>query len=149
MVRKRIIHTNNGACEKCDQIFDRYTDFYEPLRAWFEDFQSEHPEAHISCAGRGYEDQEYFFSIKTTKARYGQSSHNYNAAIDIFEMSVDFTDIYEISWFKNVLAPAIPDWLKWYGEPGSSFYELPHVEVRNWRELVHEGVLTLVETHDV
>jgi hypothetical protein len=125
----------------------RYPGFYEPLRKWFEMFQDTRPEAHISCAGRGQFDQEMLFIRGASKARYGESAHNYNAAIDFFELQGDIKNIYEPEWFKLVLAPAIQSlsWLRWYGIPGAEFPELPHVEVRDWRVMRTKGALSLVE----
>lgn len=139
-------HQNNGKCPQCAKIFDRYPGFHLALRFWFEDFQSKHPEAHISCAGRGEIDQEAALIKKASKAHWKESSHNWNAAIDLFEMAGEkIGDIYEVKWFFEVLFPNLPDWLKWYGAPGSKFKELPHVEVANWKALTENGLLKLVE----
>lgn len=138
-------HINNGKCARCAQIFDRYEGFHSGLRRWFEDFQSEHPEAHISCAGRGQQEQEADVLRKASRAHFGQSAHNFNAAIDVFELQGDIANIYEASWFTKILAPEIPSWLNWYGKPRSAFFELPHVEVRIWKDLVQNGDLKLVE----
>jgi hypothetical protein len=139
------LHNNDGDCQYCNKIFDRYPNFYVPLRKWFKDFQKLHPEAHISCAGRGRQDQEEAFIRKASRAHYGQSSHNVNAAIDIFELQGNPKDIYERSWFDKVLAPALLPELVWYGAPNAPFKELPHVEVRSWKELRMRGILKLVE----
>ena len=138
-------HQNNGKCEKCRDIFDRYPGFYEPLRDWFEGFQIRNPEAHISCAGRGFEDQETLFFGRKSNARYGESAHNFNAGIDVFEMAGDRMQIYEPLWFIDVLKPALPTWVEWYGRPGAPFRELPHIEPKNWKRLRDDGVVTLVE----
>lgn len=141
-------HLNSGHCDKCHAIIVRYPGFYEPLIEWFLDFQMRHPEAHVSCAGRGRLDQEAFYHRGVSQAKYGESAHNYNAALDFFEMTGDMRSIYEESWFASVLRPNVPSWLEWYGEKDSEYPELPHVEVRNWRKLVDMGLLTLVEPID-
>ena len=139
-------HTNNGKCARCALIMDRYDGFYQPLREWFESFQRIRPEAHISCAGRGQMDQEALFLRGASNARYGESAHNYNAAIDLFELQGDLKKIYEPAWFEQVLKPHLPTmWLRWYGLPGAEFPELPHVEVRDWRVMRTKGALKLVE----
>jgi len=139
-------HTNSGRCGRCQEIIDKYPGFDKDLRAWFETFQAGHPEAHVSEAGRGREMQEILFNRGASKARYGYSSHNYNCALDLFEMGgAKIKDIYETSWFKTVLAPALPPWIRWYGEPGSKFWELPHVEIRDWEDLATKGLIALVE----
>lgn len=141
----RIRHEDNGKCPKCQQILDRYPGFYEPMRDWFEGFQSKHPEAHISCAGRGYEDQETLFQGRRSNAHYGESAHNWNAALDIWENQGDRTIIYESLWFLDVLRPNLPAWIDWYGRVGAPFHEMPHVEPKNWKRLRDSGLLALVE----
>lgn len=126
-------------------IMNRYGGTYQPLRRWFEEFQSRHPEAHVSCAARGEVEQEMLFLKKATRAHFGQSAHNYAAALDLFELSGNDSDIYERRWFEEVLGPAVPEWITWYGRPGSSFFELPHIEVRAWKDLVASGQLKLVK----
>lgn len=138
-------HTNDGKCEMCQSIIDRYPGFDPKMRAWFEDFQSVSPEAHISCAGRGKADQEAAFSKGLSRAHYGESAHNYNAAMDFFCVLPGGTDIYNHGWFTHTLKPALKDFLIWYGEPKSSFFELPHVELIAWKDMVDQGFLTLVE----
>lgn len=138
-------HANDGKCEMCQQIIDRYPGFDPKMRAWFEDFQSVSPEAHISCAGRGKADQEAAFNNGVSRARWGESAHNFNAALDFFVVLPGGTDIYNKGWFLHTLKPALADFLKWYGEPGASYYELPHCEVTSWKDMRDQGLLTLVE----
>lgn len=136
-------HINNGACPKCAELFDKFKGFHAGLREWFEEIQAKHPEAHISCAGRGRADQELFFKQGSSKAKFGQSAHNFNAALDIFKLHMNGAE-WPREWFKSVVAPAVkahnenPDSvfkLNWYGEPGAKFYELPHVEIKDWPTL--------------
>lgn len=138
-------HRNDGKCKKCQEIFNKFPNFHLGLQVWFEQFQALHPEAHISEAGRDSNTQQILRSKGASKANFGQSAHNWNAAIDIFELSGDMKDIYEPAWYNKLFPSNIPDWLKWYGEPGSQFFELPHVEVRNWKVLVEQGSLQLVK----
>ncbi len=129
-------HENNGDCPQCKFIFDQFPGFHAGLRAWFVEFQTRQPEAHISCAGRGEVQQEALYLRHATRAHFGQSAHNYNAAIDIFEMSKESPgNIYDLTWFKKILAPNLPEWVEWYGNPNASFFELPHVEVKGWRAM--------------
>lgn len=139
-------HSNNGACEKCAELFERYHDFYQPLREWFEQFQEFHPEAHISCAGRGEIEQESMFQEKRSRAHYGESPHNFNAAIDVFCI-VPGIDIYDREWFERVLAPIIPSHFEWGGS-WKKFPDYPHIQVRNWILLRDKGLLYLVEDMD-
>lgn len=139
-------HINNGNCPKCEEIFARYKGFHIGLKDWFKKLQAAHPEAHISCAGRGEQDQEEVFRRGASKAHWTKSAHNWNAAIDLFEMGgASTTNLYERKWFDAVVAPAITKDFKWYGAPGASFFELPHVEVSDWRALAQAGKLSLVK----
>lgn len=103
--------------------------------------QKAYPDAHISCAGRGRAAQEAAFMNKRSKARFGQSAHNYNAAIDVF---CNGKELYPVDWFEQVVGANIDDRFKWYGKKGSPYYELPHVEISDWKILVKERVLKLV-----
>ena len=141
------MHINQpNNCPKCSEILNRYPGLHKPLLDWFLDFRRRVPEAHVSWAGRGKADQELFFSKGLSRAHYGQSAHNYNAAIDVFRL-IQTQASFESPWYRSVVGPEVkqhPE-LCWYGEPGISFYELPHVEWRAWRALKEAGVLKLVE----
>jgi hypothetical protein len=137
-------HANNGHCPKCQELLDAYPDFNADLREWFEDFQAKHPSAHISCAGRGHLAQEEYFHKGASKAHYGQSAHNFGCALDLFVIQAGL-DLYDKNWFETILAPNLEPWLEWYGAPGASFYELPHVEIKAWKTLVAQHLATPVE----
>jgi hypothetical protein len=121
-----------------------YPNFYRPLRSWFVFFQAAHPEFHASEAGRGQEKQEKEFSEKDTLAHWLESAHNYNAALDLF-IVVNGRSLYDKEWFNKILAPAIPKTLEWYGRPGCTFREFPHVQVKDWKQLRDSGLLVPVE----
>lgn len=136
-------HTNDGACKKCLDIMDKYPGINPQLKSWFLMAQAVYWNFHCADAGRGEYDQEAYFAKGASKARWGQSSHNYNAAIDTFFLvdgaySLD-KDLY------NQLAAEIPDYISWYGAPDAKFYELPHFEITEWRKLVAAGEASLVE----
>lgn len=126
-------HSNNGHCPKCREIIDRFPNFNAELRTWFEAFQAKHPELHVSEAGRGKLEQERDFQKGASRAHWTQSAHNYNMALDTFVMLPGTTDIYPRKWYDEILRPALPTWIQWYGMPGSVFFELPHIEVRGWK----------------
>ena len=84
------------------------------------------------------------FQEKKSRARYGESAHNWNAALDTFIMEPG-KDLYDREWYEKHFAPEVPDFLRWYGAPGSKFYERPHIEVRDWEKLAAKGELKLVE----
>lgn len=136
-------HINNGNCPKCDELFDKYSGFHQGLREWFKKLQKKDSTTHISCGGRGKIDQEAAFNSKTSRAHYGQSSHNYNLALDIFRLTQNGAE-WKGLWFRDVVGTAVighnadPNKkfdLTWYGMPGSRYFELPHVEVYGWKEM--------------
>lgn len=127
-------HTNNGRCEKCAEIFDKYPGFHAGLRDWFTEFQAKFPNSHISCAGRGREDQEACVKAGTSRAHFGQSAHNFNAAIDVFWI-VQGDLSYDRTLYTGTIPPNLPGVFKWYGAPGASFPELPHIEVAGWANM--------------
>lgn len=129
-------HLNNGNCPHCEYLFNVYPNFNKDLYQWFKSFQKKNPEAHISCAGRGKEKQLEALRNKTSKANYGQSAHNYNCAIDVF-VNLPNKNIYDKDWFNKKLKTYLNhEKFTWYGMPGAPFPELPHVEVKNWRDLI-------------
>lgn len=138
-------HTNlQSDCPGCSLVFAKYPGFNSMLADWFDGIRATHSDAHVSCAGRGRIDQEAAFARGASKAHYGQSSHNYNAAIDLWQM---LNGVYTLDqqWFNDLIGMHLTDELKWYGVPGSAFFELPHVEVADWRNMAKTGTLTLVE----
>lgn len=143
-VRSKVHHANNGKCEKCLEIINLYPSFNNDLLMWFQIFQAKYPEAHVSCAGRGKQMQEDVLNRGSSRAHWGESAHNYNCAIDIF-INKSGLNIYDRAWFETILAPEIPDFLNWYGAPGAAFPELPHIEVKNWRDLKAQKLIELVE----
>lgn len=138
-------HENSGNCPQCEKIFNRYPGFHSGLKKWFKDLQAKVPTAHISCAGRGQQDQEECVRRGASRAHWSKSAHNWNCAIDLFEMDGKIGDLYERPWFEAHVAGQVPSELEWYGAPGASFPELPHIELRGWRELAHTGKVKLVE----
>ena len=137
-------HENNGKCPHCQHLLEKYQGTHPVLKSWFEQLQELHPEAHISCAGRGEKEQEEAFIDGRSRAHFGDSAHNWCCAIDLFVMK-DGLNIYDKTWFDTVLAPLIPATIEWYGRPGSDFYELPHCEIKAWRLLRDKGLIKLVD----
>jgi hypothetical protein len=135
---------SEGACLKCAEIFNKYPGFNEELKTWFFAIQIENPDAHISCAGRGEIEQEEAYARGASKAHYGQSAHNANAAIDIFRL-FDGKAWWPDAWYLKVVEPNLYPYLEWYGKPDAKFKEKAHVEVKEWRQMLKDGKLKLVE----
>lgn len=134
-------HTNDGACKKCMEIIFSYADPYEPLIEWFVETQKQLPDMHCSEVGREKARQERMVETHRSNAHWEHSSHNWNCGMDIFRNA---KVIYDEDWFRGVFAKFVPPWLNWYGAIGSKFYELPHIEPRNWEALKETGVIKLV-----
>lgn len=137
------MHINNGNCQGCLSIFQKYPGFYEPLQDWFFLMQNSNPTFHISCAGRGRIDQEAAFSRKASNAHFGQSAHNFNLGIDTF-----FLIDGQYSLARNLydsLMQNLDSALEWYGSPGAEYFELPHIQVKDWKNLVDSGLCKIVE----
>lgn len=137
-------HANNGKCEKCLEIINRYPLFNSSLLMWFQVFQAKYHEAHVSCAGRGKQAQEDAYNHGFSRSKWGFSAHNFNVALDLW-VNKDGLNIYDKTWFDTILAPEIPSFINWYGRPGSSFYELPHIEIKDWRKMLANKEIELVE----
>lgn len=124
-------HNNAGyPCPKCEQILKKYPGIDATLYNWFKFNAERVPFIHVSEAGRGRAKQEAFKKEGSSRASYGQSAHNYNMALDIFfqvngKLSYDRSLYAKISIFPEIV---------WYGAPGSKFPELPHFEIKGWRE---------------
>lgn len=146
-------HENTGKCDKCLEILGKFPGFHKGLEDWFKALQKKVPDAHVSCGGRGKADQEDAFKKGTSKAHYGKSAHNFNLALDIFRLTMAgaewpkewFRDKVGTEVFKHNASPEKKFDLEWYGKPGSKFYELPHLEVDDWREMAARGEAKLVE----
>lgn len=137
------VHSNDGKCSGCRAMFEKYPNFYTPLQLWFQELQEAIPTAHISEAWRDRIGQDVLWQRRATKAKFGQSSHNWGAGIDIFCNQKG--NIYPMDWFTNEIKPRVPDWIIWYGSPDAKFYELPHFEVKDWERLAKLGFLKKVE----
>lgn len=148
------MHINTGNCPKCDEVMQRYPGFHPKLWEWFKTFQKKVTDAHVSCCGRGKADQEAYLQAGTSRASYGKSAHNANAALDIFRLTSSTQLSYDRQWFRDKVGTAVfgnnanPEkqlTIIWYGAPGARFQELPHCEVEGWAELLKCGELKLVE----
>jgi len=137
-------HDLSGSCESCLALITKYPGFHSELQDWFFSIQKANPEAHISCAGRGEIEQNILHARGATKARWLDSAHNYNAALDIFRLHNGKYDL-DKDWFQKVVGSRLLPFLKWYGLPGSRFFELPHVELALWRTMVKAFDLEPVE----
>lgn len=136
-------HVNNGACDKCAEIMNKFPKFNLQLKGWFLIVQAKHTNFHCADAGRGELDQEAYFAKGASKAHWGQSSHNYNCAMDTFFLVNGAYSLDKALYAE--IAAEIPEYISWYGAPDAKFRELPHFEIREWRKLLIAGEISLVE----
>ncbi len=106
--------------------------------------QAKCPEFHLSEAGRGQERQNQMFKEGKSRAKWLESAHNFNCAIDTFVMLPGVETLYPKQWYMETLRPEIPSFLAWLGE-STRFPELPHIEVREWRKLLFRNAALCVE----
>lgn len=136
-------HKNGSeACEKCLAICNTYPGLDKDLKRWFFEQQKDQPSFHISEAGRGEVRQELLFNSGASTAHWLKSAHNFNMALDTFFIDKDGKLTYDKTRYAKI---KVPTWINWYGATGSEFYERPHFEVRNWRELKKQGKIQEVE----
>lgn len=145
----KVKHENTGSCQKCAEILNAHGGTYTDLHLWFLSQQLLYPQLHVSCSVRGMAAQETAKLKGFSKASFGQSSHNYapSAAIDTFFL-IDGKCEWPAYIYKEICGEygeLLPDSLSWLGRKGSPFPELPHFEVREWKELVRSGELKLTD----
>ena len=139
-------HLNNGSCPKCEEIINKYKDFNSDIYNWFKSLQKLNMEVHTSCAGRGKADQEDAFKRGASKAKYGESAHNFGLAIDLFKIDANGKAEWSIKFYREVINPAVKmSCLLEHGLDWKKFVDAPHVELKNWKELVKQGKAKLVE----
>ena len=95
---------------------------------------------------RGFERQDYLFASGTTKARGGQSAHNFGLAVDFVPVVYNTTQeglVGEWSWslhhewdFLKEVATA----MGLENQSPSLRWDKPHVQVKHWRSWVEPDV---------
>lgn len=98
----------------------------------------------IMDSQRGRAAQEYAYKRGTSKARFGQSAHNWSPAIavDIAPVPLDWNDTKAFKALATVILPIAKEMgvpLRWGGDwnmDGSSAdgWDFPHYELHPWRE---------------
>lgn len=140
-------HFNDGNCKKCREIINRYPGFHLELANWFYLVQSRVPSVHTSCAGRNEQDQDAVYLRGASRAKWGESSHNYGLGIDLFFI-VDDKALWDLDkstfLFRRKVEPLRPDWIEWGGN-WKSFQENAHYQHKNWKTLVESGKHILIE----
>ncbi len=137
------MHVNAPFCPTCQTILNRYPNPHPYIVEWVNKFRHAHVDAHISACGRGREEQEADFAKGASRAHFGESAHNYNAAVDIFRITQAGGASFDAPWFRSVLGNLGDANLTW-GGTFHSIHDLPHVEWAKWKDDANSGVLTLV-----
>lgn len=122
-------HLNKAVCESCNL---KLVGVDPRLAAFALEFRKANPDAHISWGLRGRKDQEDAFNRGHSKARFGQSPHNYGLALDFFRLTLNGAD-FTLSWYQEKLRPAAEAAGLVSGGAWAKFKDWPHVEVADWK----------------
>lgn len=114
--------TSLGRLSTCDERLQKL--FSEVIK---------HRDCTILCGHRGQEDQETAFNSGNSKARYGQSKHNYSpsCAVDVMPYPINWDDIkglHEFAGFVQGIAAVMGIEIKW-GGTFKGFFDGPHYEL--------------------
>jgi hypothetical protein len=128
-------HLNNGSCPRCAEILKAAC---PELQQFAKDLQTQHPDAHVSCSYRDEKDQTDAFARGNSKARFGESPHNFKPAlaIDWFRLTQAGGATFDRPWFVSVLMPAARAAGLVSGADFHTFKDYPHVEVKDWKSRV-------------
>lgn len=123
-------HANTGKCPKCQEMLYAY--LVDPvLRQWFEDLQAAQPEVHLAYTYRGKQEQDKLYREGKSKAKFGQSPHNYQPAL-AFDIFFLIDGKYALDWDRlEAIANNMPDGMEWGGS--WKFRDGPHFQIRNWK----------------
>jgi peptidoglycan L-alanyl-D-glutamate endopeptidase CwlK len=128
-------HRNTPTCPRCEATL---RDAAPELQEFARSVRHSDPEAHVSWAYRGKQDQEEALARGTTRAKFGDSPHNYlpALAVDFFRITPNGLAEWNAEWLKARLAiPARASNLV-YGGDWKNFKDWPHVEVADWKSKV-------------
>jgi peptidoglycan LD-endopeptidase CwlK len=97
----------------------------------------------IICSVRSAVDQDRAYQLKRSRARFGESPHNYypSLAFDFIPCPFVDADWENVQRFtdiaRNIIAAArqLGVNIRWGGD-FRSFKDLPHFELENWREFI-------------
>lgn len=111
---------------------------------WLEDCKAAGIDLLITCTLRTLEEQAILYAQGrttpgkiVTKAKSGQSAHNYGFAIDVVVMMHGKPDWEGVSpQWQEAANYAKARELDWYGAPDAEFHELAHFQFPNWRTLI-------------
>lgn len=107
----------------------------------------------VTCTYRSPEEQAAEFAkgrdavgnvinehLITTKARPGQSAHNYGLALDVVPIANGkcVWSVNDPLW-QRIGALGVAAGLQWYGSPGEPFKEFPHFQHPAWKLLIQQG----------
>ena len=102
----------------------------------------------ILCGHRTKEEQEDAFKRRVSKARWGESPHNYTPAlaVDVVPYPIDWDDHLRMAHFAGrvcEVAHSLGIAIEWGGDwdgdtstTDQSFLDLPHFQLANWRPYI-------------
>lgn len=100
-------HTQDTACPLCEEKLETA---HPDLAAWYRtSVKPAHPDAHISWAWRGEQDQERAFEDGKTQLRWPRSPHNHMAdgkpcsyALDLFEIDDTYQALFRPKFYVQI-----------------------------------------------
>lgn len=130
------INSKEQRCEKCLEILNFNCGTDEALKSWFIIMQAKNPELHVSCSGRGEDEQNKAFEEGKSKAKWGESPHNYSPslAIDVFRIDSEGKPSWDSDWIKDTLIYEMPGNIEWGGN-FKTFKDAPHFQRVQWKKL--------------
>jgi hypothetical protein len=134
-------HKNGGNCEKCFEILNFNGGTDNILASWFLLMSSKVDDLHVSCSGRGEDEQNKLYYEKKSNAKWTESPHNYSPslAIDLFFIDHNGNAVFDKARFKDLCLDK-PANIKWGGD-FKNFPDSPHFERTGWEKLKKEGSL--------
>ena len=125
------------------KLEDLHPEFRLLVDPWLAACQAEHDDLIITCTLRTMEEQAVCYAQGrttpghiVTRAKPGQSAHNYGLAIDIVPIVAG-----KLIWdetnplWQTIGHLGLDHGLVWYGAPNAPFHEDPHFEMKGWREI--------------
>jgi len=110
-----------------------------------------HYDCSIICGHRGRAAQQLAFETGKSKARFGESPHNFTPAlaVDVVPYPIDWSDTSRMTHFAGFVlgvAEMLGIELRWGGDwdrdthlSDNRFDDFPHFELAGWRQMVREG----------
>ena len=118
----RLKHLPGPNCNSCNL---KLIGAHAEIRKWFlENVKPLFPDTHVSCAWRDFKKQKEYFDNGQSKARPGQSKHNFldqygepcARALDLFKLSAEGKAEFPAEYYEEIARKCHDEKIKWGGE---------------------------------